>query len=110
MAAFFAGHDVLLTATLAEPPGLIGRFAHSHGDYLDYRMGEGMVFAYSPFTAAFNASGQPVMSVPLHWTPDGLPVGVHLAAAFGADEMLMSLAGQIEAARPWAARRPPVRA
>ena len=45
MAAFFAGHDVLLTATLAEPPGLIGRFAHSHGDYLDYRMGEGMVFA-----------------------------------------------------------------
>jgi len=110
MAAFFAGHDVLLTATLAEPPGLIGRFAHSHGDYLDYRMGEGMVFAYSPFTAAFNASGQPAMSVPLHWTPDGLPVGVHLAAAFGADEMLMSLAGQIEAARPWAARRPPVRA
>lgn len=109
MAAFFERHDVLLTATLAEPPAPIGRFDHTAEDYVDYRMGPGRVFAYSPFTAAFNASGQPAASVPLHWTADGLPVGIHLAAAFGRDEMLLGLCARIEEGRPWFDRRPPVR-
>jgi amidase/6-aminohexanoate-cyclic-dimer hydrolase len=109
LAAFFVGYDILLTATLAEPPARIGRFDHRPEDYVDYRMGSGRVFDYSPFTAAFNASGQPAASLPLHWTADGLPVGIHLAAAFGADELLMGLCARIEEAAPWFARRPPLR-
>ena len=101
------GVDILLGATLAEPPALLGRFAHDRADYVDYRLGPDGVFAYSPFTAVFNASGQPAASVPLHWTPEGLPVGVQLAAAFGEDETLMSLCAELEAARPWFGRRPP---
>lgn len=108
MAAFFEGWDMLLTATLAEPPAMIGRLDHTGRDYADYRMGPGMVFGYSPFCAAFNASGQPAVSLPLHMTGEGLPVGVHLAARFGADEELIALAAEIEAAAPWADRRPPL--
>jgi amidase/6-aminohexanoate-cyclic-dimer hydrolase len=106
MAAFFEDYDLLLTATLAEPPAEIGRFNHEPEDYVDYRMGPGRVFAYSPFTAAFNASGQPAASLPLHWTADGLPVGVHLAAAFGRDEFLMGVCAALEEAAPWFERRP----
>ncbi|MEW9804778.1 amidase [Mesorhizobium sp. ZMM04-5] len=109
MAAFFQDRDVLLTATLAEPPAMIGRFDHRPEDYVDYRMGPGRVFDYSPFAAAFNASGQPAASLPLHWTTDGLPVGVQLAVAFGEDELLMGLCARIEEAAPWFARRPPLR-
>jgi amidase/6-aminohexanoate-cyclic-dimer hydrolase len=108
MAAFFADHDILLTATLAEPPARIGRFSHETEDFEAFRMGPKGVFAYSPITAAFNASGQPAVSLPLHWTADGLPVGVHLAAPFGADEMLISLCARIEEACPWFHRRPPM--
>jgi amidase/6-aminohexanoate-cyclic-dimer hydrolase len=108
MAAFFENWDVLLTPTLAQPPAEIGRFRHALEDYVGYRMGPGMVFDYSPFCAAFNASGQPAASVPLHWTPEGLPVGVHLAARFGADEDLIALCAEIEHARPWFDRRPPL--
>lgn len=107
MAGFFANWDVLLTATMGEPPAKIGRFDHTRLDYVDYRMGPDGIFAYSPFTASFNATGQPAMSVPLHWTDDGLPVGVHLAARFGADADLMSLAAQLEQAQPWFNRMPP---
>lgn len=109
MAAFLDRYDILLTATLAEPPAKIGRFNHTPEDYVDYRMGPGRVFDYSPYTAAFNASGQPAASLPLHWTPDGLPIGIHLAAAFGKDEMLMGLCARIEEAAPWFNRRPPLR-
>ncbi len=108
MAAFFEGWDMLLTATLAEPPAEIGRFGHRGRDYVDYRMGPGMVFDYSPFCAAFNASGQPAVSLPLHMTAEGLPVGVHLAARFGADEELIALSAEVEAAAPWAGRRAPL--
>ncbi len=100
------GVDVILSATLAEPPALIGRFDHSREDYLDYRLGPDGVFAYSPFTAIFNASGQPAVSLPLGWTDSGLPIGVHLACAFGKDEQLMSLSAELEQACPWSDRRP----
>jgi amidase len=106
LAGFFVGHDMLLTATLAEPPCRIGRLDHNRPDFVAYRMGPGGVFEYSPFTAAFNASGQPAVSLPLHWNADGLPIGVHLAARFGEDDVLMSLCRQLEQARPWADRRP----
>lgn len=106
MALFFERHDVLVTATLAEPPAPIGRFDHSRESYRDYRLGPDGVFAYSPFCAAFNASGQPAVSVPLHWA-DGLPIGVHLAMPFGDDLALMGLCFALEEARPWFHRRPP---
>lgn len=108
MAAFFQSYDILLTPTLAEPPAQVGRFAHTTEDYVAYRTGPEGIFAYSPFCAAFNASGQPAASVPTWWTPDGLPVGIHLAARYGADETLISLCAQIERARPWADRHPPL--
>ena len=107
MAAFFQDFDVLLSPTLAEPPAAIGRFTHDRDDYANYRTGPGGVFEYSPFTAAFNASGQPAVSLPLGATDAGLPVGVHLAAAFGEDLMLIGLCAAIENAQPWAGRRPP---
>lgn len=108
LSAFFDPWDILLTATLAEPPAVIGRFAHTDRDFVHFRTGPGMVFDYSPFCAAFNASGQPAASVPLFWNGEGLPIGVHLATRFGADEELMALCAELESARPWAGRRPPL--
>ncbi|MGB1918568.1 MAG: amidase [Candidatus Puniceispirillales bacterium] len=101
MAMLFDDFDVLLTPTLAEPPAQIGRFKPTNSDFMDYRNGPNGVFAYSPYTAAFNASGQPAISLPLHWTADHLPVGVHFASAYGNDEMLISLAAQCEETKPW---------
>ena len=106
MAAFFQPWDILLSATLAEPPAKVGRFSHNTDDYVNFRTGPGMVFDYSPFCAVFNASGQPAASVPLHWSDDGLPIGIHLAAPFGADEELIALCAQLEKAAPWFDRRP----
>lgn len=109
MAAYFAdGPDILLSATLAEPPARVGRFAHTTEDYVGFRTGPNGVFAYSPFCAAFNASGQPAASLPLAQSSDGLPIGVHLAAAFGNDEELIALCAEIERAAPWSARRAPM--
>ncbi|RYH09172.1 amidase [Tropicimonas sp. IMCC6043] len=108
MAVFMQDHDVLLSPTMAEPPARIGRFSHATEDYVGYRTGADGVFAYSPFTAAFNASGQPAATLPLHWSEEGLPIGVHLAARFGEDELLLALCADIERARPWFDRRPPL--
>ena len=106
MAAYFAdGPDILLSATLAEPPARIGRFNHDRDDYVNYRIGPGGIFAYSPFCAVFNASGQPAASLPLGQSQSGLPIGIHLAAGFGADEDLIALCAEVEAATPWASRR-----
>ena len=113
MAAVFGeegggGPDVILSACLAEPPAAVGRFSHATEDYLGYRIGPGGIFEYSPFCAVFNASGQPAASLPLGWTAAGLPVGVHLAGRFGADEVLIALCAEIERAAPWAGRRAPM--
>ena len=113
MAAVFGeegagGPDVILSACLAEPPAAVGRFSHATEDYLAYRIGPGGIFEYSPFCAVFNASGQPAASLPLGWTAGGLPVGVHLAGRFGADEALMALCAEIERAAPWAGTRAPM--
>ena len=62
------------------------------------------------FTSLFNITGQPAISLPLHWTADGLPIGVQLVAAYGREDVLIRLASQLEQARPWAGRRPPVSA
>lgn len=109
MARFFdEGPDILLSATLAEPPAKVGRFSHDTEDYVAYRTGPQGVFAYSPFCAVFNASGQPAANLPLGWSGDGLPIGVHLAAAFGEDELLIALCAEIERAAPWSGKRAPM--
>jgi Asp-tRNA(Asn)/Glu-tRNA(Gln) amidotransferase A subunit family amidase len=62
---------------------------------------------FTPFCNLFNMSGEPSMSVPLHWSADGLPVGVMFSAAFGREDLLFRLAGQLEQARPWFDHVPP---
>ena len=109
MAGYFqGGPDILLSATLAEPPARVGRFSHDTEDYVAYRTGPNGIFAYSPFCAVFNASGQPAASLPLAMSSTGLPIGIHLAAAFGDDELLIALCAELEQARPWAGHRAPI--
>lgn len=108
MAHYLTSHDALLTATLAEPPALLGRFASDRqdgwSDFLDYRLGH--VLPYSPYTALANGTGQPAMSLPLWWSDSGLPVGTHLMGRSGDDLAMMQLAGELERADPWFATRP----
>jgi amidase len=68
------------------------------------------VYDFTPWTPLANATGAPSMSVPLYWSAEGLPVGAMFTARFGDDATLFRLAAQLETARPWATRRPPVHA
>ena len=107
VARFFLDYDVWLTPVLAEPPLLLGALDAPPGNPLGgfYRAAE-----WCPFTPLCNATGQPAMSVPLFWNAAGLPIGSHFVGRFGDEATLFRLAAQLEAARPWAARRPPVSA
>ena len=101
------GFDLLLTPTLAEPPVPHGTFPSTTEEPFTgfIRAGE-----FVPFTTQSNISGQPAISLPLHWTADGLPVGIQLVAAFGREDLLIRVAAQLEAAAPWGDRLPPVHA
>ena len=101
------GHDLLLTPTIAEPPPVLGTFDSPPDNPLHglFRAAEVV-----PFTPPFNVTGQPAISLPLHWNADGLPIGVQLVAAFGREDLLLRVAAQLEAAQPWADRRPPIHA
>lgn len=125
--AFFDRYDVLLTPTLAEPPVPVGSLQPAPSEAIlargltrlragwmirAIRLLETLaerVFHFIPYTPVFNVTGQPAMSVPLHWTADGLPVGMHFAARLGDEATLFQLAGQLERASPWVDRRPPHR-
>ncbi len=104
------GWDLLLTPTLAAPPLRIGGLYGDQGDGIDpanpaapmTRAGK-----FVAFTPQFNASGQPAISLPLHWNDAGLPIGVQLVAAYGREDVLIRIASQLEAAAPWADRHPP---
>lgn len=100
------GFDLLLTPTLAEPPVPLGTFEDPDTPILGFLRAA----AFAPFCAGFNLTGQPAMTVPLFWSPVGLPVGVQLAAAYGREDLLLRVAAQLEAARPWADRHPPISA
>jgi amidase len=102
--AWWEAADVLVLPTSPEPPVRIGELAPGRVEALG-RMG-GLV----SFTSPFDLTGQPAVSLPLHWNDDGLPIGVQLVAASGREDVLLRLAAQLEAARPWADRRPPVSA
>ena len=104
---FFLGHDVWLTPVLGEPPVPLGTFRYEGGDPVEVRR---RMAAFTPFTYLANVTGQPAMSVPTAWTTSGLPVGTHWLGRFGDEATLFRLAAQLEAARPWAQRRPPVSA
>lgn len=97
------GWDLLLTPTLAKIPLKIGELANNpdHPMQPVVRAGE-----FVPFTPAFNTSGQPAISLPMHWTESGLPIGIQLVAAYGREDLLFQIAGQLEQAQPWAHRRP----
>ena len=105
VARFFQDYDVLLTPTLAEPPLPLGNFNSPPDNPLQgfYRSAE-----FACFTPVCNMTGQPGMSVPLFWNADNLPVGTHFIGRFGDEATLFRLAAQLEEARPWAERRPPV--
>ncbi len=66
------------------------------------------IFEFMPYTPVFNATGQPAMSVPLHWNAEGLPIGVHFVARYGDEATLFRLAAQLEEAAPWFDRKPPL--
>jgi amidase len=105
MADWWTGHDLLLTPTLGAPPPELGWFTEAGPETEGRRVG-----SFIPYTAQFNMTGQPAVSLPLHWTPDGLPVGVQLVAAYGREDVLVQVASQLEQAAPWAGRRPQVHA
>ncbi|MFZ0040113.1 MAG: amidase [Solirubrobacteraceae bacterium] len=126
LARFFSSHDLLLTPTLADPPPKIGALdtpaalrpvasalLRTHTAALLSRVGvvDKMIsenLGWVPFTQLANLTGRPAMSVPLHWTPDGVPLGVQFVAPLRGEATLIRLAGQLEQARPWFDRRPTI--
>jgi amidase len=123
---FFQRYDLLLTPTLSRPPVPIGAVGTTPTQDRLLRVlgwfGSGRLVRaagvldeaaksaldFTPWTAVFNATGQPAMSVPLHWNDEDVPIGVHLAGRFGDEATLLRLAGQLEEARPWFDRLPPL--
>jgi amidase len=121
---FFEDYDVLLTPTLASPPILTGSLQPSSGErfmigligrlnaaWLMNALGvikplADKTFDFIPYTAVFNVTGQPAMSVPLQWNEAGLPIGMQFIGRFGDEATLFRLAGQLERAQPWADRAP----
>jgi len=99
--AWWNEFDVLVSPVIAVPPPEIGWLR-------DPEHGTERLTQILQFTAQFNVSGQPAVSLPLHWTSDGLPVGVQFVGAVESEPMLIRLASQIEAAAPWTERRPPI--
>jgi amidase len=95
--------DAVLSPTLARPPVPVGYF-----DEVEPAQNFERQKRFTPYTALYNVSGQPAVSVPLHWTADGLPIGIMLAGRMGQEGTLISLSAQLEAARPWKDRHPPI--
>jgi amidase len=126
MGRFHQKYDLFMTPTLAYPPVRIGELQPRPYERLAMKvvnaLGLGVILTATgivdqmaeaslsklPFTELANLTGQPAMSVPLHWTPEGLPVGIHFMAPFGEEAMLFRLAAQLEKARPWFEKRAPV--
>jgi amidase len=103
MAAWWTSYDLLLTPTVGAPPPQLGWFTAAGPEQEGTR-----ITSFIPYTAQFNMTGQPAISLPLHWTEGGLPVGVQLVAAYGREDILVRVASQLEQAAPWSERHPPV--
>lgn len=123
-APFFQEHDLLLTPTVAAPPPRLGALGPSRAEERLLgalgALGSGRLlrwaglldqaadgaFDFTPWTPVANATGRPAMSVPLWWNDEGLPVGSHLVARYGREDVLFRVAAQLEEARPWFRRLP----
>ena len=92
-------NDILITPTMSEAAPPIGELKGADVE---------RIVRLVPYTAPYNITGQPGLALPLHWTGDGLPLGIQLIARYGAEDLLLRLGSQIEAAAPWIGRRPPV--
>jgi amidase len=101
------GYDLLLTPTMAEPPAKLGEMVASPENPMQGFMRS---LPFVAFTAVFNVTGQPAISLPLSWNANGLPIGVQLVAPFAREDMLLRVAAQLEQAQPWSDRRPPIHA
>lgn len=103
-ARFFVDYDVWLTPTMATPPPPLG---HLYADVDDVDLFFERLWTFNPLNSIYNVSGQPAISLPLHISEDGLPIGVMLGARFGEESLLIRLSAQLEAAMPWAGQHPP---
>lgn len=101
------GFDLLLTPTVWEPAATLAELTPSKNELWTLQK---KFQKHCFFTQPFNLTGQPAISLPLHWTAEGLPVGVQLVAALGREDLLIRVAAQLEQARPWSKKRPPVHA
>ena len=101
---FFEGFDLILSPVTAAPAPALGAMSLDQ----PYESFVQSAMMASPFTALFNMSGHPAMSVPLHWNASGMPFGAHFAGGYGQEATLLALAAQLEAAHPWAQRRAPL--
>jgi amidase len=102
--SFWQEFDVVLTPTLALPPVPIGWQDEVEGAIEQLLRNT----VFTPFTAIANMTGLPAISLPLHWSSEGLPIGVQAIGPPAGDALLLQLAAQIEEARPWAELRPPI--
>ena len=124
--AFLENYDAFLQPTLASPPVPLGTLLPSGPEKVAQRIlgrfslgglvkalgviekTADQIFSWMPYTPLFNATGQPSMSVPLYWNKEGLPVGTMFTGRFGDEATLFRLAAQLEQARPWADKKPPI--
>lgn len=104
---FFETYDAWLTPTLARRPERLGVLNRSYGGALAWQRFD---CSFNPWNPIANITGHPAMSLPLHWTDDGIPIGVLVTGRHGDEATLFRLAGQLEAVRPWAGRLPPIHA
>jgi amidase len=107
VAEWWEDFDLLVTPTLAAPPLPLGALDPPPDNPM---LGFARAAEFVPFTPPFNVTGQPAISLPLHHNDQGLPIGVQLVAAYGREDLLLRVAAQLEQARPWAGRIPPVHA
>ena len=123
---FFTKYDILLTPTLAMPPVATGELQPKGIRAVAMKLLGGLnaggliqtisgidalaehVFGFMPYTPLFNVTGQPAMSVPLYWNDAGLPIGMQFVGRYGDEATLFRLAGQLERAKPWSERIPPI--
>ena len=98
-----APYDAVLTPTLATLPPMVGELRNDDDPAADFEAQK----RFTPWTSAWNVTGMPSVSLPMHWSAEGLPVGVMLAARPAEEALLLALSAQLEVAAPWSARRPP---
>ena len=104
---FFENFDAFVSPIQSRPPAPHGEINQNRAGMTAMEWTQ-QVFGYVPFTPIFNSTGNPAVSLPMHWTPNDLPIGVQIAGRFGDEATLFRLASQLEEARPWAGKRPSV--